>query len=89
MYRKINGYKNAVDGYRIKVQTRTEKSEKVKAEIATLESEIGRKNERIRVLDDLEKNMEGYQGSVRSVMKESKRGGTSWCSRSTFTAYYS
>ena len=71
---KINGYKNAVDGYRIKVQTRTEKSDKLKAEIATLESEIGRKNERIRVLDDLEKNMEGYQGSVRSVMKESKRG---------------
>lgn len=71
---KIDGYKNAVDGYRIKVQTRTEKSEKIKAEIAALDSEIGRKNERIRVLDDLEKNMEGYQGSVRSVMKESKRG---------------
>ncbi len=71
---KINGYKNAIDGYRIKVQTRTEKSDKLKTEIATLDSEIGRKNERIRVLDDLEKNMEGYQGSVRSVMKESKRG---------------
>lgn len=71
---KINGYKNAVEGYRIKVQSRTEKSEKVKAEIAVLDSEIDRKNERIRVLDDLEKNMEGYQGSVRSVMKESKRG---------------
>lgn len=71
---KINEYKNAVEGYRIKVQTRTEKSEKIKAEINTLESEIDRKNERIRILDDLEKNMEGYQGSVRSVMKESKRG---------------
>ena len=71
---KINEYKNAVDGYRIKVETRTEKSEKVKAEISTLDSEIDRKNERIRILDDLEKNMEGYQGSVRSVMKESKRG---------------
>ncbi len=71
---KINGYKNAVDGYRIKVQTRTEKSEKIKAEISSLDSEIDRKNERIRILDDLEKNMEGYQGSVRSVMKESKRG---------------
>ncbi len=71
---KINEYKNAVEGYRIKVQTRTEKSEKIKAEITTLESEIDRKNERIRILDDLEKNMEGYQGSVRSVMKESKRG---------------
>lgn len=71
---KIDGYKNAVEGYRIKVQSRTEKSEKVKAEIAVLDSEIDRKNERIRVLDDLEKNMEGYQGSVRSVMKEAKRG---------------
>jgi chromosome segregation protein len=71
---KINEYKNAVDGYRIKVETRTEKSEKVKAEINSIESEIQRKNERIRILDDLEKNMEGYQGSVRSVMKESKRG---------------
>ncbi len=71
---KINEYKNAVDGYRIKVQTRTEKSEKIKAEISSLDSEIDRKNERIRILDDLEKNMEGYQGSVRSVMKESKRG---------------
>ncbi len=71
---KINGYKNAVDGYRIKVQARTEKSEKVKAEISALDSEIDRKNERIKILDDLEKNMEGYQGSVRSVMKESKRG---------------
>ena len=71
---KINGYKNAVDGYRIKVQTRTEKSETLKVEITTLDSEIGCKNERIRILDDLEKNMEGYQGSVRSVMKESKRG---------------
>lgn len=71
---KINEYKNAVDGYRIKVETRTEKSEKVKAEISTLQSEIDRKKERIRILDDLEKNMEGYQGSVRSVMKESKRG---------------
>ena len=71
---RIDGYKNAVEGYRIKVQTRTEKSEKIKAEITVLDSEIGRKNERIRVLDDLEKNMEGYQGSVRSVMNESKRG---------------
>ena len=71
---KINEYKNAVDGYRMKVETRTAKSEKVKEEISALDSEIDRKNERIRILDDLEKNMEGYQGSVRSVMKESKRG---------------
>ena len=70
----IEGYKNAVEGYRIKVQTRTEKTEKIKSEIAVIDSDIERKNERIRVLDDLEKNMEGYQGSVRSVMKESKRG---------------
>ena len=71
---KIGGLKNAVEGYRIKVGTRTEKNEKLKSEIAVLDSDIQRKNERIRVLDDLEKNMEGYQGSVRSVMREKKRG---------------
>ncbi|MCH5191816.1 MAG: chromosome segregation protein SMC [Oscillospiraceae bacterium] len=71
---KISGLKNAVEGYRIKVGTRTEKNEKLKSDIAVLDSDIQRKNERIRVLDDLEKNMEGYQGSVRSVMREKKRG---------------
>lgn len=71
---KINGLKNAVEGYRIKVGARTDKHEKLKSDIAVLESDIQRKNERIRVLDDLEKNMEGYQGSVKSVMREKKRG---------------
>lgn len=71
---KINGLKNAVEGYRLKVQSRTDKNEKIKGEISLLDNEINRKNERIRILDDLEKNMEGYQGSVKSVMREQKRG---------------
>lgn len=71
---KIESYKNSVEGCRLKVQSRTEKNEKYQAEIAALQSDIQRKNERIRILDDLEKNMEGYQGSVRAVMKEAKRG---------------
>ena len=71
---KIDEYNNAVEGYRLKVEGRQQKVQKIRDEIAVLQSDIGRKNERIRILDDLEKNMEGYQGSVRMVMNESKRG---------------
>ena len=65
---------NAVRGYELKVESRTEKAEKQRREIDELGLEIDRVRSRAKMLDDLEKNMEGYQGSVRSVMKESKRG---------------
>ncbi len=71
---EMTEYKNSVEGYRIKVQTRTEKNEKIKAEIFALETELQRKQERVRILDDMEKNMEGYHGSVKAVMSEQKRG---------------
>ena len=71
---EMTEYKNAVEGYRIKVQTRTEKNEKIKAEISAVDTEIQRKQERVRILDDMEKNMEGYHGSVKAVMQEQKRG---------------
>lgn len=74
---EIKGCENAVEGYQIKVNSRTEKADKLKEKIIEAENEIQRKNERIRVLDDLEKNMEGYQGSVRLVMNEAKRGAVS------------
>ena len=71
---RAEGFKNAADGCRIKVRSRTEKSEKIKASVAELSGEAAKKAERMRVLEDLEKNMEGYQGSVRSVMSAGKRG---------------
>lgn len=65
---------NAVRGYELKVESRTQKAEEMKKEIDALSLEIDRRRSRARMLDDLEKNMEGYSGSVKAVMREVKRG---------------
>ena len=65
---------NAVRGYELKVESRTEKAEKQRREIDELGLEIDRVRSRAKMLDDLEKNMEGYSGSVKAVMREVKRG---------------
>ena len=61
-------------GYELKVESRTEKAEKQRREIDELGLEIDRVRSRAKMLDDLEKNMEGYSGSVKAVMREVKRG---------------
>ncbi|MBQ7580009.1 MAG: chromosome segregation protein SMC [Clostridia bacterium] len=65
--------KNSISGYEMKANSRREKSEKLKEKIETLEFDLHRKQSRVKMLDDLEKNMEGYSGSVKAVMKQTKR----------------
>lgn len=71
---KAAGLANAVSGYAIRVQNREEKAEKLKKAIDALNFDIHQKNARVKMLEDLEKNMEGFSGSVRAVMREAKRG---------------
>ncbi len=75
---RLNGeadeHNNALDGYRMILGTRSEKVERLRKEIDSLTLDIYQKNARIRMLDDLEKNLDGYAGSVQKVIKESKRG---------------
>ena len=75
---RLNGeadeHNNALDGYRMILGTRSDKVEKLRKEIDSLNLDIYQKNARIRMLDDLEKNLDGYAGSVQKVIKESKRG---------------
>ncbi len=65
---------NAVAGYAMIASSREQKSEKAKKELETLNLDIHQKNARVKMLEDLEKNMEGYFGSVKAVMREAKRG---------------
>ena len=65
---------NAVRGYEMKVNSRGEKADAKRRETEEAEREIDRKRSRAKMLDDLEKNMEGYSGSVKAVMKEVRRG---------------
>lgn len=70
----ITSLTNTISGYSLRVEKRLEKYEKQKADLDSLRIEVNQKESKIRMLEELEKNMEGYSGSVKSVIKESKRG---------------
>ena len=70
----INALSNSIDGYSMIVRSRSEKAEKMHRELDAATLDIHQKQARIRMLEDLEKNMEGYSGSVKAVMREAKRG---------------
>lgn len=65
---------NSISGYEILSKTKREKLNNLSESVGKLEMEIHQKSSRAKMLDDLEKNMEGYSGSVKAVMKEQKRG---------------
>ena len=67
-------HENALDGYRMIIGTRADKVERYRKELDAINLDIYQKNARIKMLDDLEKNLDGYAGSVQKVIKESKRG---------------
>lgn len=67
-------HENALDGYRLIIDSRSGKAEALHKEVDELNLALYQKNARIKMLDDLEKNLDGYAGSVQKVIKESKRG---------------
>ncbi len=71
---KCEEARNSIEGYSLKVQSRREKVEELKKEIDMREIELHKKSSRAKMLDDLEKNMDGYSGSVKAVMKEMRHG---------------
>lgn len=70
----ITSLTNTVSGYEIRVRNRTQKADELKKSIDDKAFEIRKKESRAKMLEDLEKNMEGYSGAVKAVMREVKRG---------------
>lgn len=68
---RIAENENSMSGYQLKLKTKTEKAEKLKAEYEKLSRSLDEKESRAKMLSDLEKNMEGFSGAVKSVMKQS------------------
>lgn len=68
---RIAEYENSMDGYRLKFKNKTEKGEKIKADYDKLVRSLEEKQSKARMLSDLEKNMEGFAGSVKAVMRQS------------------
>ena len=71
---EIVSVKNAIDGYTLRFENRGKKADSVKLAIDEKQRELHKGLDRVRLLEDLEKNMEGYFGAVKAVMKESGRG---------------
>ena len=65
---------NAVKGYEIRYTKRKDKLEKCKREADELRLKAEEKLRRARILEELERNMEGFNASVKIVIQEHSRG---------------
>lgn len=69
---QIDEYENSLGGYQMKVDAKKQKTEKIKQDVERLARQMAEKSDRARVLEDLEKNMEGFSGAVKAVLKQSQ-----------------
>lgn len=71
---KLQSLENTKNGYAYKLSGRREKLAEAEAVRQGLEKQAGEKLQKAQLLSDLEKNMEGFSGSVRLVMKQAAAG---------------
>ncbi len=71
---EITGVSNSVNGYTMKLQSLESKADTVKRELDEKSFEQQRTSSKINMLTELEKNMEGYSGAVKKVIRENEKG---------------
>ena len=71
---QINECRNIVNGFKLKLDKRTEKLNDKRENCDKLKLEVGETEGRIRILNDLERNMEGFSYAVKAVAKQAERG---------------
>ena len=69
---RIDENNNILSAYKIKADNKTKKAQSVKQELERLNLELSQKQSKAKMLSDLEKNMEGFSGAVRAVMKQAQ-----------------
>ncbi len=69
---RIDENNNSMSGYKLKLENKTQKADKLKAELEKVNFDLSQKQSRAKMLLDLEKNMEGFSGAVKAVMKQSQ-----------------
>ncbi len=65
---------NSIKGYTLRLNTKNEKADTSKKELDNLIFESQRTTSKVKMLEELEKNMEGYSGAVKKIIKESQKG---------------
>ena len=65
---------NAIKGYELRRKTRNDSVNELKEKLDNIRLEIESKNHKAQTLEDLEKNMEGFNHSVKKVVADAKNG---------------
>ena len=71
---EIQNLSNSLVGYELKQSVKTAKRDKIQQKVNEAETAIKEKLHQVSLLKELEKNLEGFAYSVKSVLKASKNG---------------
>ncbi len=71
---KVESLQNTLSGYEFRYQNRSAKLAAAKEELDKQSLDVEERQRRVRLLEEMERNMEGFQNSVRAVIKQAERG---------------
>lgn len=74
MKMEIQKNENIISGYEMKLDSKRKKFDELKKKADVIALDCEDKIRRVRLLEELERNMEGFAQSVKAVMKESSKG---------------
>lgn len=70
----VRTVRNVISGYELRLESRRKKADALAEKKTTLSMELGSLRSRISMLDEMEKEYEGYSRAVKTVMQEASRG---------------
>ncbi len=71
---QVESLQNTLSGYEYRYQNRSAKLATAKEALDKQSLDVEEKQRRVRMLEEMERNMEGFQQSVRAVIKQAERG---------------
>ncbi len=71
---EVESLENSLKGLDIKLNSRASKRDEILQKTDSLKREVEQELTRMRILEDLERNLEGFSYSVKNVVKASKNG---------------
>lgn len=74
---RIQALTNTIKGYELRLESRKQRMEKAKEESNHIRMDAQDRLRRAHLLEELERNLEGFSQSVKTVMKEAQRGSLS------------
>ncbi len=71
---EVTACKNTIEGYRLRSQARTEKRDALQKQLQEADLSIDRLSSRLKLFEEMQRDMEGYSKAVREVTQQGKRG---------------